>query len=122
MGDRWSAGERALVLDHGRCTACGGAIACGLGPRVSGSRDWLARGLVLEAHAVSDPPTASAIRDLMAAVARRSLLDQHLRAGVLVRVAAAWASEATLLDLVHWALGPGLWRGPSVREEGNYDV
>lgn len=119
--DRWSAGEKALVVEHGRCTACGGQVACGIGPRVPGTRDWLARGILLEAHVANDPPTASAVRDLMAAVVRRSLLDQHLRAGVLVRCAAAWASEATLLDLVHWALGPALWRGPSV-QEGNHDA
>lgn len=111
----WTCGVEALQSPTGRCVACGRDVPPGVGPRTQGTRDWLARGLVLEAHVAAEPPTAMALRDLMAAVVRRSLVDQNLKAAVLLRMAAAWASEATLLDLAHWALGPGLWTGPATR-------
>ena len=116
-GGQWNAGATPLASTERRCLKCGSLLPHGLGPRVDDTRDWIAAGLVLERHVAADAPTAAAVRDLMSAVVQRSLMTQALAASVLIRRAGEKASSATLLDLAHWALGPGLWTGPGGRVE-----
>lgn len=83
-------------------------------------QSWLSRGASLEhvlvAQALEDQhksDTRAALRELICAWVRtRDLVTANIVAAGLVRALSAWASDAVLMDVVHWALGPDRWTGP----------